>query len=321
MLENYIESPRIRYIIKRVLKSIPVVLLATMVVFSILHFAPGNPAKIILGPKATPGAIAQMEQELGLNQPIYIQYIDWISGIVQGDWGTSIRWDMPVLDLIIDRLPATLILMTSSMALSVVMGVSLGVLGALKRNSIFDYASTVMALFWRSFPSFWLGILFLYLFGLRLGWFPLGRFEGPMYLVLPMLVLGLRLQAIIARLTRSSMLDVMNKDYIKSARAKGLGERTVIIKHALRNALIPVITIIALRIPWLFSGAMVTEQVFSWPGMGRLIVSGVRMRDFPVVQGVVLLMSVSVIVGNLIADILYTFVDPRIDLAKKEVKQ
>lgn len=321
MLERYIESPRKRFIIKRILKSIPVILLATMVVFSILHLAPGNPAAIILGPQATPEAIAAMEKELGLNRPIYVQYVDWIAGILQGDWGTSIRWGTPVLTLIKRRVPPTLLLMTSSMILSIVLGVSLGVLGALKRNSIFDYASTVMALFWRSFPSFWLGILFLYLFGLKLGWFPIGGYQGLISLVLPMLVLGLRLQAIIARLTRSSMLDVMNKDYIKTAKAKGLGNRAVIVKHGLRNALIPVITIVALRIPWLFSGAMVTETVFSWPGMGRLIVSGVNMRDFPVVQGCVLLMSVSVIVGNLVADILYTFVDPRIDLAKKEVKK
>lgn len=314
MLDRFVESKRKRFIINRLLKAIPIVLFATIIVFSILHFAPGNPARIMLGPKATEEAVRQLEKEMGLDRPLPIQYITWIGNFIRGDWGTSIRYDKPVLPLILGRLPVTMIIMSLSLFFSTVLGILMGIMGALKRNSIFDYSSTVAALFWRSIPSFWLGIVFLYLFSLKLGWFPSGGWEGLLTAVLPVLVLGLRLQAIIARLTRSSMLNVLNKEYINTAKTKGLKNWTVIIKHALRNALIPVTTIVALRIPWLFGGAMITEQVFALPGMGRLIVSGVMARDFPVVQSAVLLISLTAIVANLLADIIYTFVDPRIEL-------
>ncbi|MFP4588811.1 MAG: ABC transporter permease [Candidatus Acetothermia bacterium] len=318
MLEKFVESERKRFIIKRLIRAIPIILFATIIVFSILHFSPGNPARIMLGPKATEEVVQHLEREMGLDRPLPVQYITWVANFVRGDWGTSIRFDQPVRSLILSRLPVTLIIMSLSLTLSTILGITMGVLGALKQNSIFDYSSTVAALFWRSIPSFWLGILFLYFFSLRLGWFPVGGWEGLITAVLPVLVLGLRLQAIIARLTRSSMLNVLNKEYIKTAKTKGLKNRTVIIKHALRNALIPVTTIVAMRLPWLFGGAMVTEQVFNLPGMGRLIVSGVMARDYPVVQGAVLLIAMMVVVANLAADIIYTFVDPRIKLGSSK---
>lgn len=314
MLERYIKNKRTRFILTRLLRCIPIIIFATLVVFSILHLAPGNPARIILGPKASEELVAHLEHKLGLDRPLPVQYITWLKDFILGDWGTSIRYDRPVLQLILDRLPVTLLLIGLSLALSTVLGISMGVMGALRQNSIFDYSSTVMALFWRSIPSFWLGILFLYIFSLKLGWFPAGGLRGPLSVVLPMLVLGLRLQAIIARLTRSSMLNVLNKNYIKTAKTKGLANRVVIVKHALRNALIPVVTIIAMRVPWLFGGAMITESVFAWPGMGRLILEGVLARDFPVVQGTVLLIAVAAVLANLMADIFYTYIDPRIEL-------
>ncbi len=320
MLEKYIKSKRGRFIVKRVLRSIPVILLATIVVFSLMHISAEGPEKValrMLGPKATEQAINDFIQTHGLDEPVYQQYISWMTGIFKGDWGTSIRYNQPVTEILIDRVPLTLQLMGSALLFSIVLGVAMGVLGALRHNTIVDYIVTVQALFWRSIPSFWLGVMFLLIFALRLGWFPIGGYDGFEYLILPALVLGLRLQAIIARLTRSSMLNVLNKDYIKTAKTKGLSNNIVIIKHGLRNALIPVVTVIALRLPWLFSGAMITESVFSLPGMGRLIVEGVRMRDFPVIQGAVLLISLTAIIANLLADITYTYVDPRIDIEGK----
>lgn len=319
MLERFIENKRRRFIVKRIIRVIPIVLAASVVIFLLLHITPGNPARIMLGPKASPAAIDQLEHEMGLNQPLPVQYATWMEGVVHGDLGHSIRYDVPVFDLILNRMPLTLKLMTISLVFSTTMGIAMGIIGALNRNTWIDYLATVQALFWRSIPSFWLGIILLLIFSMHLGLFPVGTTKGWFWWVLPMLVLGLRLQAIIARLTRSSMIDVLNKDYIKTAKAKGLARNFIIIKHALRNALIPVVTILALRIPWLFSGAMITEVVFSLPGMGRLIYRGVLSRDYPVVQGVVLIMCVTVIIANLIADIGYTYVDPRIEI--EEVKQ
>ncbi len=320
MLENYIEDERRRFIVKRILRTIPVVIIATIVIFSILHLTPGNPARIMLGPKASAKAVNQLEKEMGLHQPLPVQYFDWMSGVVQGDLGVSIRYPgTDVLDLIMTRLPLTLQIMGGALALSTLLGITMGVLGALHQNTWLDYFATIQALFWRSIPSFWLGIMLLLIFSMHLGLFPMGGTTGLVWWVLPVFVLGLRLQAIIARLTRSSMLDVLSEEYMKTAKAKGLSGRFIIIKHGLRNALIPVVTIIALRIPWLFSGAMVTEVVFALNGMGRLIYRGVLSRDYPVVQACVLIMSLSVIIANLIADIAYTYIDPRIEV--EEVKQ
>jgi len=313
-IREYIESKRARFIVTRIVKSIPVFFLASIIIFLIMHLSPGDPAEIMLGAGATEEAIESIQQRLGLDQPLYRQYLNYMSGVFQGDWGVSIRYNQPVLELIRTRMPLTLLLMGSGLIISVIMGITMGVLGALNPNSIFDYSSTVMALFWRSIPSFWLGILFLYVFALEFGWFPIGGWQGPISLVLPMMVIGLRLQAIIARLTRSQMLDVLTKDYIKSAKTKGLKRKAVIIKHGLRNALIPVVTVIALRVPWLFGGAVITETVFAYPGMGSMLVRGVLSRDFPLVQGIVLVICISAIIANLIADVSYTYIDPRIDI-------
>lgn len=320
MLEKYIKSKRGRFVVRRIIRSIPVILLASIVVFSMMHVSADTPdsvARRMLGPVGTQEQINEFIAEHHLRDPVYEQYFIWMEGILKGDWGTSIRYQQPVTEILIDRIPLTLQLMGAALIFSIVLGVTMGVIGALKHNTFIDYIVTVQALFWRSIPSFWLGVMFLLIFALRMGLFPIGGYDGFEYLILPALVLGLRLQAIIARLTRSSMLNVLNKDYIKTAKTKGLSNHIVIVKHGLRNALIPVVTVIALRLPWLFSGAMITESVFSLPGMGRLIVEGVNMLDFPVIQGAVLLISVTAVIANLLADIAYTYVDPRIDIEGK----
>ncbi len=322
MLEKYIESKRKRYIIKRIMRAIPVIILATLIAFLFMRVGDADPIGRKYGVKATEELITQERIKYGLNKPIHQQYFDWITGLFEGDLGLSIRYDEPVAKLISQRIPITVQLMGLSLLISIVIGISTGVIGALKHNTWVDYLATVQALFWRSIPSFWAGTIFLLVFAFYLGLFPIkghpGGWGGIYHLILPATVLGLRLQAIIARLTRSSMLDVLNKEYIKSAKTKGLKKYTVIIKHALRNALIPVVTIIAMRLPWLFGGAMVTEQIFNIPGMGRLLLMGVHSRDFILVQSVVMLITIIAVIANLLADIAYTYVDPRIDLGSTE---
>jgi len=318
MLEKYIKSKRKRYILKRIIRAIPVLFLATIVAFLMMRIGDANPAIRILGPTATEDAIHDFNVRHGLHRPLHQQYIHWFMGLFEGDLGTSIRYGSPVASLIWPRIPITFQLMGLSMLISIVIGVSMGILGALRHNTFMDYLATVQALFWRSIPSFWAGTIFLLIFAYYLNLFPTGGYGGIYYLILPATVLGLRLQAIIARLTRSSMLNVLNKEYIKTAQTKGLKKYTVIFKHGLRNALIPVVTVIAMRLPWLFGGAMVTEQIFNIPGMGRLLLTGVNARDFILVQSAILLITIIAVVANLGADILYTFIDPRIDLVSSE---
>ncbi len=317
MLEKYIKSDRKRFIINRIIRSIPVLFIASFVAFSLMHVGPVEPARRILGAKASQEQIASFNEEHGLNAPLYEQYFNWMKNAIQGDLGTSFRYGEPVGELILARLPLTVQLMATALLISIILGVTMGVIGALKHNTILDYIATVQALFWRSAPSFWVGLIFLLYFSMRWGLFP-ASYEGYYSLILPAFVLGLRLQAIVSRLTRSSMLNVMNKDYIKTAETKGLKKYVVIIKHGLRNALIPVVTIIAMRIPWLFGGAMITEQIFNLPGMGRLILMGVNKFDFPLVQGSILFITFLAVVANAVADIGYTFVDPRIDITRTE---
>lgn len=322
MLEKYIESKRKRYIIMRFFRAIPVLLLATLVAFVFMRSGNANPARRVLGPTATEDAIREFNIRFGLHKPLHEQYIDWFTGLFRGDLGTSIRYNEPVAGLVWTRIPITLQLMGLSLLISIIIGVSMGVIGALKHNTWVDYLATVQALFWRSIPSFWAGTIFLLVFAFYLNLFPTGGHPGGWgglkYLILPATVLGLRLQAIIARLTRSSMLSVLNKDYMKSAKTKGLNKYKVIFKHGLRNALIPVLTVITMRLPWLFGGAMVTEQIFNIAGMGRLLLTGALSADFILVQSIVLLITIIAVFANLLADIAYTFVDPRIDLGSSE---
>lgn len=299
-------------IARRLLAMIPIVLGVTIVVFSILHLAPGCPTTIILGDAATPEAIAELRARLGLDDPLQVQYFRWLSGVVTGDFGRSIHTRQLVSEMVWQRVPATLELTLTAMILSLVIAIPVGIISATKQYSIFDHTGMVVALFGVSMPSFWIGLMVIFIFGFQLGWFPISGRGGLEHLILPAIVLGTGQAALIARLTRSAMLEVIKQNYIATARSKGLAERIVIIKHALKNALIPIVTIIALQLPGLFGGAVIVETVFAWPGMGRLIVTSIFVRDFPVVQAVVLVMAIIVVLCNLLADILYFFLDPRI---------
>lgn len=315
MLEKYIKSRRKRFIVKRILKAIPVIILATLIAFMMLRLGGVDPADTYFGRGASPEQIQTFKEKFGLDEPLHMQYINWLMGLFEGDLGRSIRYDMPVSELIAKRIGISFQLMGLAIGISIILGISSGVVGALYHNTLVDYLITIQALIWRSTPDFFLGLTLLLIFGLRLGIFPVGGYDGIYYLILPAFAMGLRMQAIIARLTRSSMLSVLNKEYIKTAKTKGLTRWVVIAKHGLRNALIPVITVIAMRLPWMFGGAMVTEQVFNIPGMGRLILMGALSRDFILVQSSVLLITILAVIANLIADISYTFVDPRIDIS------
>jgi len=305
---------RNKYIFKRVLKTVPIVIGVTLIAFLILHLTPGDPARIMLGPYATEENIQALKAKLNLDRPLPIQYLTWLKNIVQGDFGTSIRWNRPVTSVVAERIGVTLILTSAGLFISVLLGVLLGVGAALRKNSWLDYLCTTQAMFWISMPSFWLGILLLYVFGLKLRLVPIGGMTGISSVILPALTLGLRQEAWFARPMRAEMLEVLNQEYIKAAKAKGVRRFTVVAKHALRNALIPIVTMLALRLPWIIGGSVVIEIVFSWGGLGSLLVNSVLARDYPVVQAILLLIAVAVVFANLLADILYTFVDPRIKL-------
>lgn len=321
MLERYVKSRKKRFIIKRLLKAIPVLIIATVVAFMIMRIGDADPAARILGKTATEEAIEAFKAKHGLDQPLHIQYIDWIGGLFKGDLGTSLRYDTPINGLIKDRIPITFQLIFYTIIIAVSLGITMGVIGALKQNTWIDHLVTVQSLVWLSTPAFYLGILFLLFFALYLPIFPTSGYEGPYYLILPSIVMGLRMQAIFARLTRSSMLNVLNKEYIKTAKTKGLKNKTIIVKHALRNALIPVVTVVAMRVPWMFGATMVTEQIFNIPGMGRLVLKGVLSRDFMLVQSVILLITIMVVIANLLADIAYTYIDPRIEIGTSTTEE
>ncbi len=301
-----------RYVLKRLVRTIPIVIGVTLVTFLILHLTPGDPVRIMLGPYATPENIAILRAQYGLDQPLPVQYLTWLGNIARGDFGTSIRYNRPVTELISDRIGITVLLTLSGLFISVTLGSILGILAALKQNSWLDYLCTFQAMFWISIPGFWLAIIFLYIFGLQLRWVPIAGLTGFVSLILPALTIGLQEEAWFARPMRAEMLGVLNEGYIKAARAKGVRYFQVVVKHALRNVMVPMITMLALRLPWVIAGSVVVEVVFAWGGMGSLLVNSVLARDYPVVQGVLLIIALSVVAANLFADLVYSLVDPRI---------
>lgn len=301
-----------QYIARRLLVMLLVAVLVTIVVFSILHLAPGCPARVIAGERATEERVAVIRSSLGLDRPLHIQYFSWLGRIVQGDFGRSVRTRRPVLPMIVERIPATLELTFAAMLLALIVAVPVGIISAVKQYSIFDHAGMVGALLGISMPNFWVGLMLLLVFGLNLRWFPISGRGGLEYLILPTITLGTADMALLARMQRTTLLEVVREDYVRTARAKGLAEKIVIYKHALKNAMIPLVTIVCWRLPWLIGGAVITETIFAWPGMGRLMVSAVFARDFAVVQATVLLMAILVVFGNLFADIIYAYLDPRI---------
>ncbi|MBT9148330.1 MAG: Glutathione transport system permease protein GsiC [Syntrophomonadaceae bacterium] len=300
------------YIIRRILMLIPTLLGIFTVVFLALRLAPGCPAELVVGGDPHPGAVEAMRIEMGLDKPLHVQYLLSLGNVFRGDLGYSVRTRRPVTDEILARFPATIELAVASMLWAIVVGIFAGSIAATKQNSIYDNVSMVGALFGISAPVFWLGLMLMLVFSVHLGWFPTVGRGTALHLVLPAITLGSASIAVIARQTRSSMLEVIRQDYIRTARAKGLKEQIVIAKHALKNALIPVITVIGLQFGVLLGGAVLTETIFAWPGVGRLLVDAIFWRDFPLVQGGVILIATIFVVVNLLVDISYIFVDPRI---------
>jgi peptide/nickel transport system permease protein len=300
------------YIIKRTLAVIPVLLVISFLTVAMLRLAPGDPAASLAGDFATPQQIAAIRHDLRLDRSIPVQYGLFMRDLAHGNLGRSLKTNRLVTDEIRTRTPHTAKLAFAALLLSVVLGVSIGIVSATRQNSVLDNVVMVGVVTGYSFPSFWAGLLLILFFGVKLGWLPFVGDEGPKNLILPALALGLQPAAVLARITRSSMIEVINLDYIRTAWAKGLRERAVITRHALKNALIPVVTVIGLEVGALLGGAVITETIFSWPGLGTLAVTAINSRDYPMVQGVVLLATVTFVLINLIVDLVYGFLDPRI---------
>ena len=303
------------YLVWRSLQSLLLLWLVTVVVFGLLHLTPGDPASLMLGEQATPEQIRDLRHALGLDEPLISQYARFLNHAIRGDFGTSIRAQRPALEVVLERLPATLLLAAGAFIFAVSLGMPIGVLSAVKRLSLWDHGSMALALMGQSMPVFWLGLMLIIVFSVHLRWFPVSGAGGPQHLVLPAVTLGTFLIGLIIRLTRSSMLDVLGQDYVRTARAKGLAERAVIVRHALRNALIPVVTLLGLQLGILLGGAVITETVFAWPGVGMMTVTAINQRDYPVVQCAVFVSAVLVVSINWAVDVLYHFLDPRIRAA------
>lgn len=296
--------------------------IVSMIGFAILHLAPGGPmSQFAAGGDMSQEDLARIAEQLGLNRPLPMQYAEWLWRMLAGDWGRSYRDGQPVLSIIGAHVGATLELMLTSTLLAMLLGAWVGILGAIRRYSLFDSLATIGAMIALSIPTFWFGLIVIYIFSVGLGWLPSGnRYtigDGSLlnrihHLIGPVIVLALVSTAVWSRYMRSSMLEVINQDYIRTARAKGLSERSILVRHAFRNALLPMITITGLHVPTLLSGALVTETVFTWPGMGRLFLDSISYRDYPVVMGILMFTAVLVLLGSLIADLLYGVADPRV---------
>jgi len=311
-----------KYLLRRLLLAIPVVILVTIMVFSLMHLLPGDPATVILGQEATPQAVSALREQLGLNQPIVVQYLTWLWRVLHGDLGRSLVDNTPVSKLILQRLPVSLELTFGTFLIATIIAIPAGILSAARRGTWIDYSSTAFALGGMSIPHFWLGMMFIVLFAVKLGWLPASGYvpftENPVAnlsaMIMPMVATGLRESAILMRMVRSSLLEVMDADYIRTAYSKGLKERTVILHHALKNAFVPVLTVSGLMIAGLLGGLVITESIFSIPGYGKLLVDSIFTRDFVTVQGAILVSALLVVTVNLIVDLLYTVIDPRIKI-------
>lgn len=332
------------YIVKRLLWAIPTLLGVSIIIFSMVHLAPGDPALVMLGEHANKEAVEALREQMGLNKPLIEQYFMFITNAMQGDFGVSITSGQPVLDEFLERFPATVELATTALILATILGLLAGIVSAVKRYSIFDYTSMTVALAGVSMPVFWLGLMLIYLFAVQLGWLPVsGRLGYEYYieddltgfylidslmmgdydafkdvvrhLILPAIALGTIPMAIIARMTRASMIEVSKEEYVRTARAKGCSKIRVILVHTLKNALMPVVTVIGLMLGTLFAGSILTETTFSWPGIGKWIVNAVNQRDFPIIQSTTLIIATIFVVANLIVDLLYAVINPKIRLS------
>ncbi len=312
------------YILRRLVLLIPVMIVVGVVVFALVHLTPGDPAAVILGDQATPEDIARLREQLGLNDPLPVQFVRWFADMLRLDFGESIFLGESVTQSLLNRAQPTVLLTIYALVIQITIGIPAGVLAAVRHNSPLDRAFTVLAISGSAIPTFFLGIMLILIFAVRLRWFPSGGYVPPsegvaahlQSMALPAFALGFSAAGLLARMVRSSMLDVLREDYVRVAWAKGLPERLVIVRHALRNALIPALTIIGISVGALLGGAVVTETVFTIPGMGRLVVQSIARRDYPVIQGAVVVIALTYVLVNLVVDVLYVYIDPRVRLSE-----
>jgi ABC-type dipeptide/oligopeptide/nickel transport system permease component len=302
----------LRYLLRRLLLTIPVLLGVATLVFALIHLVPGDPAQAMLGESASPEDVARLRTNLGLDKPLLTQYGAFLAGVGRGDLGRSFRSGQPVAQEIGRRLGDTAILALSAMAVAIVVAIPLGILAAVFRGRFADHAAMTLALVGISIPSFWLGPLLAILFAVQLGWLPVSGSGTPLHVILPAVTLGTALAAILARMTRSSVIEELRELYVLAARARGLSQSRAVLRHAFRNSLIPVVTIIGLQFGAVLTGTIITETIFGWPGVGRLLITAINTRDYPLVQGCILFISVTYVAMNLITDLTYGFLDPRI---------
>lgn len=314
------------FALRRLLHAVPLLIGVSAIGFAIMHLAPGGPLAVYtLNPTITAQDIERIKTVLGLDQPVPVQYAKWAMGMLTGNWGNTFFGGRPVLDVILERVPATVLLMGSALAVSLLLGLLVGIIGAVRRGSVFDHLATTGAMLALSFPTFWFGLMAIFLFAVKLGWLPsggmyeLGEEGNPLdllrHLVLPVMVLALVLTASWSRYARSSFLEVMGQDYMRTARAKGLTRRRQLLRHAFPNAVKPLIALLGIELPTLFSGALVTETIFGWPGMGRLFVDALTMKEYPILMGMLMFTAIVVILANLLADLAIALIDPRVRMS------
>ena len=304
----------LRYVIRRLLLAVPVLLGVATLVFSLIHLVPGDPAQAMLGDGAAPQDVAELRKSLGLDQPLLTQYVTFLRQALTGDLGTSFRTGQPVTTMIAERVPATAELAIAAMVVAIFLAIPLGVVAAVWKGTAIDYGAMTFALAGVSIPNFWLGPLLAIVFAVELGWLPVSGRGTIAHLVLPAVSLGLALAAILARMTRASLLDELNELYVRAARARGVSRAAAVTAHALRNSFVPLLTIIALQFGAVLTGAVITETIFAWPGIGRLLIQSIGFRDYPMVQGCILLIAVTYVSVNLLTDLMYGVLDPRIRL-------
>ncbi|WP_289140103.1 ABC transporter permease [uncultured Brevibacillus sp.] len=306
-----------QYIFKRLVSGIIVLFGLSVFTFMLIHFIPGDPVRIMLGQRATVEQIEMLREELGLNKPLVVQYVNYASGVVKGDLGTSLKTGRPVSTEIAERFPATAKMAVASLGVAIVVGVGLGVLAARFKDTFLDGLIMTFSTFGMALPGFWLGLLMILVFSVYLGWFPIAGGTGFMDIVMPAFTLGTLMATALCRLTRAGMVEVLSNDYIRTARAKGMGERIVLLRHAFRNVMIPIVAVIGLEFAGLLGGAVIVEQVFNWPGIGTLAIQAISSRDFPMIQGTTLFIGAIYVFVVILIDVLYAILDPRIDYTVK----
>ena len=302
----------LHFLLRRLLLTIPVLLGVATLVFSLIHLVPGDPIQTMLGESAAPQEIARLRTQLGLDRPLYIQYWMFLKGVGKGDLGVSLRTNEPVARAIADRMPATIELAAAAMCLAILVAIPLGIVAAVGAGTIVDYAATTLALAGISIPNFWLGPLLAIVFAVTLGWLPVSGSGTLAHLVLPAITLGAPLGAVLARMTRASVIEELRELYVLAARARGVSRARAVLRHAFRNSLIPIVTVLGLQMGAVLTGAVITETIFAWPGVGRLLIQSINFRDYPLVQGCILLIAVTYVAMNLLTDLAYGLLDPRI---------